>query len=163
MERHQFPLWIIALFIVASVFIESKLPLWFWRAAWLDLPLIVTVYFGLKLQSPLRGLSVGVVAGLLQDALSHGPVGLNGLSKTIVGFVASSFSRRIEAEHIAIRAAALLVFSVVDLAILAFLERLFYAKHFSWAHYHFVYSPLLNVVIGLPVFWLGDRFRRQDW
>jgi rod shape-determining protein MreD len=53
----------------------------------LDLVLIVVVYVAL-VSGPVRGLLIGSVAGLVQDALSSGIIGVGGLAKTIVGFVA---------------------------------------------------------------------------
>jgi rod shape-determining protein MreD len=53
----------------------------------LDLPLVVVVYVGLT-SGPTAGLLTGTVAGLGQDALSGGILGIGGLAKTIVGFFA---------------------------------------------------------------------------
>jgi rod shape-determining protein MreD len=53
----------------------------------IDLVLIVVVYVGL-LYGPVTGLMTGTVAGLIQDALSTGVVGIGGLAKTVVGFLA---------------------------------------------------------------------------
>ena len=53
----------------------------------LDLVLIVVVYFSL-ISGPVAGLLLGSVAGLVQDALSSGIIGVGGLAKTIVGFAA---------------------------------------------------------------------------
>jgi rod shape-determining protein MreD len=53
----------------------------------LDLVLIVVVYFAL-VSGPIRGLLLGTAAGLMQDALSSGIIGIGGLAKTVVGFVA---------------------------------------------------------------------------
>ena len=53
----------------------------------LDLVLIVVVYFSL-ISGPIVGLLLGSVAGLVQDALSSGIIGIGGLAKTIVGFAA---------------------------------------------------------------------------
>jgi rod shape-determining protein MreD len=53
----------------------------------LDLVLIVVVYFSL-LSGPIAGLLLGSVAGLVQDALSSGVIGIGGLATTIVGFAA---------------------------------------------------------------------------
>lgn len=162
MERHRYSILIVALFIIASVFLQSKLPLWFPRASWTDLPLVVTLYFGLSYRDSLRGLAVGLVAGLLQDALSHGPLGLNGLTKTLVGYLASRIGSRFEVEQGVIRLVAVWGFSVVHLALFALCERLFLTARFSWDHYHFVFSPLLNAVVGWPIFLLGDRLRKKD-
>lgn len=53
----------------------------------LDLVLIVVVYVGLT-SGPVTGLVAGTVAGLAQDALGSGVLGIGGLSKTVVGFLA---------------------------------------------------------------------------
>jgi rod shape-determining protein MreD len=53
----------------------------------LDLVLIVVVYVAL-VSGPVRGLLLGTVAGLMQDALSSGIIGIGGLAKTVVAFVA---------------------------------------------------------------------------
>ena len=53
----------------------------------LDLVLIVVVYLGL-VSGPVAGLLLGMTAGLIQDALSSGLIGVGGLAKTVVGFVA---------------------------------------------------------------------------
>ncbi len=53
----------------------------------IDLVLVVVVYVALT-SGPVTGLLSGAAAGLIQDALSSGVIGIGGLAKTIVGFVA---------------------------------------------------------------------------
>jgi rod shape-determining protein MreD len=53
----------------------------------LDLVLIVVVYVAL-ISGPVTGLLLGSIAGLIQDSLSSGIIGIGGLAKTVVGFVA---------------------------------------------------------------------------
>jgi rod shape-determining protein MreD len=53
----------------------------------IDLVLIVVVYIALK-AGPAAGLLGGTVAGLIQDAMSNPVLGIGGLAKTIVGFLA---------------------------------------------------------------------------
>jgi rod shape-determining protein MreD len=53
----------------------------------LDLVLIVVIYIAL-ITGPVTGLLLGSAAGLIQDALSSGIIGIGGLAKTVVGFVA---------------------------------------------------------------------------
>ena len=53
----------------------------------LDLVLIVVVYLSL-MSGPVTGVLLGTAAGLVQDALSSGIIGIGGLAKTVVGFVA---------------------------------------------------------------------------
>ena len=52
-----------------------------------DLVLVVVVYVALN-SGPVTGLMAGTVAGLIQDALSTGVIGIGGLAKTVVGFLA---------------------------------------------------------------------------
>ena len=56
-------------------------------AAALDLVLVVVVYIAL-VSGPVAGVLVGTLAGLIQDALPLGVLGIGGLAKTIVGFAA---------------------------------------------------------------------------
>ena len=53
----------------------------------LDLVLVAVVYVALT-SGPVTGLLAGTFAGLAQDALSSGTVGIGGLAKTIVGYLA---------------------------------------------------------------------------
>jgi rod shape-determining protein MreD len=52
-----------------------------------DLVLVVVVYAALT-AGPVTGLLTGTFAGLVQDALSSGVIGIGGLAKTVVGFLA---------------------------------------------------------------------------
>jgi rod shape-determining protein MreD len=52
-----------------------------------DLVLVVVVYVALT-SGPVTGLLCGTAAGLAQDALSSGIIGIGGLAKTVVGFLA---------------------------------------------------------------------------
>lgn len=52
----------------------------------IDLVLIVVVYIAIK-SGPVTGLLAGTVAGLVQDALASGILGIGGLAKTMVGFL----------------------------------------------------------------------------
>jgi rod shape-determining protein MreD len=52
-----------------------------------DLVLVVVVYAALSSGS-VTGLLTGTFAGLVQDALSTGVIGIGGLAKTVVGFLA---------------------------------------------------------------------------
>ena len=51
-----------------------------------DLVLVAVVYVALT-SGPVTGLLTGTFAGLVQDALTTGVVGIGGLAKTVVGFL----------------------------------------------------------------------------
>jgi rod shape-determining protein MreD len=63
---------------------------------YLELPLLVTVYFSLMWRSPIAGLFFGAAIGLAQDSLSHHPLGMFGIVKTLVGYFAASMSLRVD-------------------------------------------------------------------
>jgi len=58
-----------------------------------DLVLVVVVYEAL-VSGPMTGMFAGTVGGLVQDALSTGVIGIGGLAKTIVGFLAGVIGRQ---------------------------------------------------------------------
>ncbi len=80
--------------LVLQVFVPKYFPL----ARLLELPLLVTIYFALD-RNPSWSLVFGGLIGLAEDAMSHVPIGMNGIALTLVGYCVSSFSARIDIEH----------------------------------------------------------------
>ena len=62
-------------------------------SAAVDLVLVAVVAVALTL-GPVGGMLAGSAAGLIQDSLSSGVVGIGGLAKTIVGFLAGAFGQQ---------------------------------------------------------------------
>lgn len=59
----------------------------------LDAVLVVVVYVALS-TGPVTGMLTGSMAGIIQDALSTGVVGIGGLAKSIVGFLVGAVSQQ---------------------------------------------------------------------
>ncbi len=59
----------------------------------IDLVLVAVVYVALT-TGPVGGMLAGSAAGLIQDSLSSGVVGIGGLAKAIVGFLAGAFGQQ---------------------------------------------------------------------
>ena len=59
----------------------------------LDLVLVVVVYVALT-SGPVTGMFAGSLAGIIQDALSSGVIGVGGLAKSIVGFVIGAIGQQ---------------------------------------------------------------------
>jgi rod shape-determining protein MreD len=59
----------------------------------LDLVLVVVTYVALT-SGPVTGMLAGSVAGIVQDALSSGVIGIGGLAKSIVGFLAGAIGQQ---------------------------------------------------------------------
>src|SRR5437588_12169857 len=81
---------------LAAILFQVYVPRFITRLAYLELPLLVTVYFSLKSRSPLAGVFFGAATGLAQDSLSYHPLGMFGIVKTLVGYFSASVSQRFD-------------------------------------------------------------------
>lgn len=79
----------------------------------LDLALILTVYCGVLLRGD-RGIWVGFSIGLIQDLLSGSLLGVNTLSKSIIGFTFSTLKDKLMVEGFIPISAILLAASFFD-------------------------------------------------
>jgi len=59
----------------------------------IDLVLVTVVYIALT-KGPVSGMLAGSLAGLIQDQLSTGVLGIGGLAKSIVGFVVGAIGQQ---------------------------------------------------------------------
>jgi hypothetical protein len=69
--------------VLSQVYVPRFVPF----LAYLELPLLITVHFALTSGGPIGALSYGMFIGLVQDSLSHQPIGMYGIVKTLVGFL----------------------------------------------------------------------------
>ena len=162
-EVHKFwPGTIVAVTVAALVF-QASAPVYFPKLAILELPLLVTIYFGLSRRNPSTGLLLGTVIGLAQDALSGPtvPLGFYGMAKTLVGYLASSIGARLDTEHPAARLALTFLFFVFQQAILVLIRRLLLAQPETWFNAHLAVAAAVNALLGTVLFVGLDRLRRR--
>ena len=76
----------IILAVVAALVLQTTLARYVRGTVAVNLVLVVVVYVALRSGS-VTGLLAGTFAGLLQDALTTGVIGIGGLAKTLVGFL----------------------------------------------------------------------------
>jgi rod shape-determining protein MreD len=69
---------------LAAILFQVYVPQFFQYLSYLEMPLLVTVYFALMRRSPVSGLLLGAGIGLVQDSLSGQPLGMFGIVKTSV-------------------------------------------------------------------------------
>ncbi len=98
-EVHKYYSGTITAVAFLALVLQAFLPKYFSYARLLELPLLVTVYFALSRRNPSWSLLFGALLGLVEDAASHVPLGVNGIALTLIGYCASSFSARIDVEH----------------------------------------------------------------
>jgi len=128
-----------------------------------DLPLLVTIYFGVSRRNPVSGLLLGAAIGIMQDALSHdNPIGLFGIAKTLVGFLASSVGARIDTEHPAARFGLIFVFFHFHQVVLAATERVLLARSAPFFTLSLLWNSFATAAFGVVLFALLDRLRRTS-
>ena len=85
----RFRFWVMLAVPLAAILFQVYVPLFFQFLGFLEMPLLVVVYFALMRRSPIRGLLIGALVGLAQDSLSKNPLGMYGIVKTLEGYIAA--------------------------------------------------------------------------
>jgi rod shape-determining protein MreD len=129
----------------------------FWRGAVLDLVLIVVVYVALK-SGPITGLVAGTVAGLIQDALSSGILGIGGLAKTIVGFLAGVLGTQFIVTAPLPRFLLLMLATCLHAAIFMGLYTLLNLREFPSPYASVIGQAFGNAFVGVVAFQLIEWF-----
>src|SRR5947209_10574206 len=89
-EVHKFS-WAASLGIpLLALVIQTFVPLRLNFLAIFDLPLLVTIFFAVSRRRPVPGLITGALIGTVPDAFTGHQIGLNGISKTLIGYLAAS-------------------------------------------------------------------------
>jgi rod shape-determining protein MreD len=163
-EVHKFRTGAIFIATLFALVIQAWFPLRFARATLLDFPLLVTIYFGLSRRNPSTGLLLGMAIGLFQDSLSGPtvPLGLYGIAKTIIGYLASSIGARLDTEHPAARFALTAVFFIAHQGLVFLTRRILLAQPEPWFNLHLFLAALVNALVAVFVFILLDRLRRPS-
>lgn len=161
-EIRRYPFLAYVLVPLAALVLQAWLPRVAGRYAWFDLPLVVTVYFSLSRRSPVQGTFMGAVIGLFEDALSHRAIGVNGIAKTLVGFLGASVGIRIDVENHAIRLILTFVLSLLSSATCIFVYRVLLGLHYEWQWFTEVFIALGNSVVAVIFFPLLDRLQVRE-
>jgi rod shape-determining protein MreD len=148
--------------VMMALALEALLPVYFQSAAILELPLLVTIYFGLSRRNPSAGLLLGMSVGLAQDSLGHTPFGMYGIAKTAVGFVASSFGSRIDVEHPISRFVLTFVFFHLHNAVLVLTNRLLLGQHEPYLETKLVIASVANSAVAVFFYALLDKLRKPS-
>ena len=160
-EVHKFLGGTILLSVIIAVIAQSFLPVYISKAGILDLPLLITIYFGLSRRNPSTGLLLGTLIGLLQDSLSKTPLGLFGIAKTIIGYLASSIGARLDTEHPLARFALTAGFFVVHQAIVVLVQKVLLAQTQPLFTMKLLVATLVNSVLAVFLYFLLDRLRKS--
>ena len=136
----------------------------------LDLVLVVVVYVALT-SGPVTGMLAGSAAGIIQDALSSGTVGIGGLAKAIVGFAAGVTGQQFIVTAAFPRFVMFVVATLVHSALFMGMYVLLGLKEFPSPWAAVLSQAIGNAVVGIVAFAIVEslpgvierrRFRRSS-
>ena len=162
MEVHRYPLLLYVLAPLTALVLQAWLPRVVGPYDYFDLPLVVTVYFALGRRDPVQGTLLGAGMGLFEDALSQHAIGVNGVAKTVVGFIAASVGVRIDVENHTIRLILNFLLSLLSSAIFVFTFRVLLGLDLEWQWFTELFRAIGNSLIAMVLFPLLDRLQIKE-
>ncbi|HZP48232.1 MAG TPA: rod shape-determining protein MreD [Vicinamibacterales bacterium] len=147
----------IALAIGLAVALQTTLARFVMRGTVaVDLVLVAVVYVALT-SGPVTGLLTGTVAGLIQDSLAASSIiGIGGLAKTVVGFLAGVIGTQFIVSQSLPRFVVFLGATVVHAAIFMGLYAVLDARHFGTPYAAVGGQAVGNAVVGVLAFQLVE-------
>lgn len=144
---------------LAAILFQVYVPRFIEVLSYLELPLLVTVYFSLMRRQPVAGALIGCVIGLLQDSLSQHPLGMFGIVKTLVGYFAASVSQRFDVDNSALRFMLGFFFFAFHQLLFWVLAQAFLGLNLDLQLPQTVIFAFLNAVVAVPFFLILDRLK----
>jgi rod shape-determining protein MreD len=145
-----------------ALFIQAFLPLRFPHfAVYIDLPLLVTIFFAMARRNPISGLLTGAVIGLAQDMLGHNPIGIYGIAKTVVGYAASSLGVKLDVENAGARFLVTLGFYLIHSVVYFAVARGLVNVTHNWSWLHGMLAGLANAALGTVLYFALDKFKQR--
>jgi rod shape-determining protein MreD len=105
---------------------------------------------------------MGAAIGLFEDALTHHAIGVNGIAKSVAGFLAASVGVRIDVENFTIRLMLTFLLSLVSSALVVFVSRFLLGLDEEWRWYTAIFTAAGNSVFALVLFPILDRLQIRD-
>lgn len=143
-----------------ALLLQAVLPKYIPHAELLELPLWVTVYFSMGRRNPVTSLLLGAAIGLVQDPLSHLPLGVYGIALTVVGYLASWVGNRINVDMAPGRFGLVFVLYLLERAIVAVIQRFLLEQPVALPGASWLLGALLASALAVVVFRQLDRLSK---
>ncbi len=144
---------------VIALALQVHLPLYFDRLGNLDLPLLVAVYLTVLRRDVVAGLLIGAAVGLAQDSLTQGPIGVFGILKTVIGYLAATVSRFVEVDFTAARSVLTALFFLVHQLMFWIMEAVLLGNEISIDPVGTLIFATIHAGIAVLLFRFLDQFR----
>ncbi len=149
----------IILIPLAAILFQVYVPQFVKYLSYLELPLLVTVYFSLMRRSPVTGVLFGAGIGLAQDSLSSHPLGMFGIVKTLVGYFAASVSQRFNVENSGVRLVLAFFFFFFHQFFYWVLSRALLGEALAFELEQTLVLAVLNALVAVPLYHILDKLK----
>ena len=141
--------------VLSQVYVPRFIPF----LAYLELPLLITVHFALSRGTPISSLIYGMYIGLVQDSLSHQPIGMYGIVKTLVGYFAAQVSMRFDVQNPVVTFILSFFFYFFHQFFYWVLVRALLGESIAFDVQQTLTFGLLNAAVALPLFRILDKLK----
>jgi rod shape-determining protein MreD len=155
----RFRPWVLVLTPLAAILFQIYVPLFFQFLSYLEMPLLVVVYFALMRRNQISGLLIGAFVGLAQDSLSKNPLGAFGMVKTLVGYFAASVGLRFDVDHGMVRVLLCFMFYIFHQFMYWVVDRAMLGHNMPFDPQRTVVLGALNAVVGVSLFHFLDKLK----
>jgi rod shape-determining protein MreD len=163
LDVQRYPLIVVILVPLTAIFLQALIPRFLPKFDILDLPLLVTIYFSVGWRNPIAGTVTGTIIGLVQDALTSRPLGINGISQCVVGFFAASLGVKIDVENPGTRLLINFAFTLLNIGIYLFIVHHMLVLNVRTNWLHEAIKAVINSIVGVFLFDILDRIRPRDY
>jgi rod shape-determining protein MreD len=153
--------WVLVLIPLLAILFQLYVPLYIKFLSYLEIPLLVTIYFAMMRRSQIGGMVIGMLLGLAEDSLSRNPLGMFGICRTLVGYLAASIALKIDVDHPLIRLLVNFIFFLFDQFLLWVLERALLHLPAIFDIKQAMILGFLNAVVGVALFHFLDRLKSR--
>ena len=154
--------WVMLAVPLAALLFQVYVPLFFQFLGFLEMPLLVVVYFAIMRRTQISGLMIGALVGLAQDSLSKNPLGMFGIDKTLVGYFAASVGMRFDVDHGLIRLLLCFLFYVFHQFFYWVMARALLSQQLVLDLPHIAILGGLNAVVGVALFAFLDKLKERS-
>jgi rod shape-determining protein MreD len=144
---------------LTAILFQVYVPRFFPFLSYLELPLLITVHFALTRREPISSVFFGAAIGLVQDSLSHQPIGMFGIVKTLVGYFAASVGLRFDVENPVITFILGFFFYVFHQFFYWVLARALLGQVVNFDIQQTLIYGVLNAAVALPLFHVLDKLK----
>ncbi len=157
----RFRAWIVLAIPLAAILFQLFVPRFFEFLGFIEMPLLVVIYFALVRRSQIAGLLTGALVGLAQDSLNKTPVGMLGIVNTLVGYFAASVGLKIDVDHAGVRLPLTFFFYCFHQVLYWVMVRALLSRPMVFDWQRTLILALLNSIIGVSLFHFLDKLRER--